>query len=121
MVDIPEKLERVAEGRIEQPQQPVRRGDNDMPPGQYRAVMRVDRLLLLRRDLQRREVVDEVVDALLGALRTARDRAMVLAMLLGGLRRCEVLGLRLVPAAEHVRDRHQRQRGENRQRRAEGP
>lgn len=31
------------------------------------------------------------VDALLGALRTARDRAMVLAMLLGGLRRCEVL------------------------------
>jgi site-specific recombinase XerD len=35
------------------------------------------------------------VDALLGALRTARDRAMVLAMLLGGLRRCEVLGLRL--------------------------
>ena len=35
------------------------------------------------------------VDALVGALRTARDRAMVLAMLLGGLRRCEVLGLRL--------------------------
>ena len=35
------------------------------------------------------------VDALLGALRTQRDRAMVLAMLLGGLRRCEVLGLRL--------------------------
>jgi len=35
------------------------------------------------------------VDALIGALRTDRDRAMVLAMLLGGLRRCEVLGLRL--------------------------
>ena len=35
------------------------------------------------------------VDALLAALRTGRDRAMVLAMLLGGLRRCEVLGLRL--------------------------
>lgn len=33
--------------------------------------------------------------ALLAALRTARDRAMVEAMLLGGLRRCEVLGLRL--------------------------
>lgn len=33
--------------------------------------------------------------ALLAALRTRRDRAMVLAMLLGGLRRCEVLGLRL--------------------------
>jgi integrase len=35
------------------------------------------------------------VDALLGALRTHRDRAIVLAMLLGGLRRCEVLGLRM--------------------------
>jgi len=35
------------------------------------------------------------VDALMGALRTHRDRAMVEAMLLGGLRRCEVLGLRL--------------------------
>ncbi|MEB3065747.1 tyrosine-type recombinase/integrase [[Mycobacterium] zoologicum] len=32
---------------------------------------------------------------LLAALRTHRDRTMVLAMLLGGLRRCEVLGLRL--------------------------
>lgn len=36
------------------------------------------------------------VDAFLGALRTRRDRAMVEAMLLGGLRRCEVLGLRFV-------------------------
>lgn len=35
------------------------------------------------------------VEALLGALRTSRDRAMVQAMVLGGLRRCEVLGLRL--------------------------
>jgi site-specific recombinase XerD len=35
------------------------------------------------------------VDRLAGALRTARDRAMVLAMVLVGLRRCEVLGLRL--------------------------
>jgi site-specific recombinase XerD len=35
------------------------------------------------------------VDALLGALRTHRDRAMTEAMVLGGLRRCEVLGLRL--------------------------
>jgi integrase/recombinase XerD len=35
------------------------------------------------------------VDALLGALRTNRDRSMVLAMVLGGLRRCEVIGLRL--------------------------
>lgn len=34
-------------------------------------------------------------EAVLRALSTSRDRAMVLAMLLGGLRRCEVLGLRL--------------------------
>ncbi len=33
-------------------------------------------------------------DRLIAALRTQRDRAMVLAMLLAGLRRCEVLGLR---------------------------
>jgi integrase/recombinase XerD len=36
------------------------------------------------------------VRALLGALRTDRDRAMVLAMVVGGLRRGEVLGLRLL-------------------------
>jgi integrase/recombinase XerD len=36
---------------------------------------------------------DEVT-RLLGALRTSRDRAMIEAMLLAGLRRCEVLGLR---------------------------
>jgi len=35
------------------------------------------------------------VDALSRALRTHRDRAMVAAMVFGGLRRCEVLGLRL--------------------------
>jgi len=35
------------------------------------------------------------VDAPLAALRTWRDRAMAEAMVLGGLRRCEVLGLRL--------------------------
>ncbi len=35
------------------------------------------------------------VDALVEVLRVARDRAMVDAMVLGGLRRCEVLGLRL--------------------------
>jgi integrase len=38
--------------------------------------------------------VDEV-ESLMGAFRTERDRAMAQAMLLGGLRRCEVLGLRL--------------------------
>jgi integrase/recombinase XerD len=35
------------------------------------------------------------VDALRAALRTHRDRAMVDAIVLGGLRRREVLGLRL--------------------------
>jgi len=35
------------------------------------------------------------VDALFRALRRRRDRAMVEAMLFGGLRRCEVLGLRI--------------------------
>ena len=35
------------------------------------------------------------VDALMATQRTRRDRAMVAAMVLGGLRRCEVLGLRL--------------------------
>jgi site-specific recombinase XerD len=35
------------------------------------------------------------VDAFTAALRTHRDRAMVAAMVLGGLRRCEVLGLRM--------------------------
>jgi len=35
------------------------------------------------------------VERLVGALRTDRDRAMVWLMLLGGLRRCEVLGLRM--------------------------
>jgi site-specific recombinase XerD len=34
-------------------------------------------------------------NALVDALRTRRDRAMVEAMLFGGLRRCEVLGLRM--------------------------
>jgi site-specific recombinase XerD len=37
----------------------------------------------------------EEAAALLGALRTRRDRAITEAMLLGGLRRCEALGLRL--------------------------
>ncbi|MGH8996446.1 MAG: tyrosine-type recombinase/integrase [Acidimicrobiales bacterium] len=35
------------------------------------------------------------VDTFMAALRTRRDRAMAEAMVLGGLRRCEVLGLRL--------------------------
>lgn len=50
----------------------------------------VRRPVLLPRILEPAEV-----DALIAALRTRRDRAMVEAMVLGGLRRCEVLGLRL--------------------------
>jgi integrase len=51
---------------------------------------------LVRRPRTLPRVLSKVeVDALLGALRRQRDRAIVLAMLLGGLRRCEVLGLRL--------------------------
>jgi integrase len=51
------------------------------------------------------------VDALMGALRTRRDVAMVSAMLLGGLRRCEVLSLRLgdIDAASKRVSHRQRQ------------
>jgi integrase/recombinase XerD len=42
-----------------------------------------------------RIVPPETANAFLAALRTHRDRAMAEAMLFGGLRRCEVLGLRL--------------------------
>jgi integrase/recombinase XerD len=42
-----------------------------------------------------RILTPEEVDELSAALRTHRDRAMVAAMVFGGLRRCEVLGLRL--------------------------
>lgn len=41
-----------------------------------------------------RVLAPETANSFLAALRTQRDRAMVEAMLFGGLRRCEVLGLR---------------------------
>lgn len=69
-------------------------------PGQ-RAVRGVP-LIRAPRTLPR--VIDpDEVDVFMAALRTRRDRAMVEAMLLGGLRRCEVLGLRLedVRPGEH--------------------
>jgi site-specific recombinase XerD len=51
---------------------------------------------LVRGVRQLPRILDAVeVEALMAALRTERDRAIVQAMLLGGLRRCEVLGLRL--------------------------
>jgi integrase/recombinase XerD len=71
---------------------PVPRGLAMRRPGQ-RAVRGVA-LIRAPRTLPR--VIDpDDVDALVAALRTYRDRAMVEAMLLGGLRRCEVLGLTL--------------------------
>lgn len=60
-----------------------RRGDGRGQP-LVRAVRRLPRIL-----------EPDEVGALMVALRTERDRAMVQAMVLGGLRRCEVLGLRL--------------------------
>jgi integrase/recombinase XerD len=42
-----------------------------------------------------RVLLPHEADIFMAALRTRRDRAMVEAMLLGGLRRCEVLGLRM--------------------------
>jgi integrase/recombinase XerD len=70
---------------------PVPRGLSTRTPS--RAVRGVP-LIRTPRTLPR--VVDpDEADALVAALRTHRDRAMVQAMLLGGLRRCEVLGLRL--------------------------
>src|SRR6266700_6152561 len=57
-------------------------------PGQGVPLVRVTRKLP-------RILAPAEVDALTAALRTHRDRAMVAAMVLGGLRRCEVLGLRL--------------------------
>lgn len=79
---------------------PVPRGLAVRRPGQ-RAVRGVP-LIRAPRTLPR--VIDpDEVDAFVAALRTRRDRAIVEAMLLGGLRRCEVLGLRLedVRPGEH--------------------
>ncbi|MET9634447.1 tyrosine-type recombinase/integrase [Lentzea sp. NPDC006480] len=71
---------------------PVPRGLAMRRPGQ-RAVRSVP-LIRTPRTLPR--VIDPgEVDAFIAALRSHRDRAMVEGMLLGGLRRCEVLGLRL--------------------------
>ncbi|WP_300008668.1 tyrosine-type recombinase/integrase [Pseudonocardia sp.] len=71
---------------------PVPRGLAARRPGQRR--VRAVPLIRTARTLPRVLEPTEV-DAFLAALRTRRDRAMVEAMLLGGLRRCEVLGLRL--------------------------
>ena len=71
---------------------PVPRGLSQRRPG-GRAVRGVP-LIRTPRTLPR--IIDpDQANALLAALRTYRDRAMVEAMLFGGLRRSEVLGLRL--------------------------
>lgn len=71
---------------------PVPRGLSTRSPG--RTVRGVP-LIRTPRTLPR--VIDpDQADRFTAALRTHRDRAMVAAMLLGGLRRSEVIGLRLV-------------------------
>ena len=73
---------------------PVPRGLAARRPGQQRRGVRGVPLIRAPRTLPR--VLEPAeVDAFLAALRTHRDRAMIQAMVLGGLRRCEVLGLRL--------------------------
>lgn len=72
---------------------PVPRGLSARRPGQRGAVRGVP-LIRAPRTLPRILEPAEV-DAFMVALRTHRDRAMVEAMVLGGLRRCEVLGLGL--------------------------
>jgi site-specific recombinase XerD len=82
----------------------ITRGDagvtkNPVPEGvaTHRSRSRGGRGLPLVRGVRRLpRVLDPAdVEALLGELRSERDRAMVQAMVLGGLRRSEVLGLRL--------------------------
>ena len=84
----------VARGDAGVTSNPVPHGLASRRPGRRRGGVR---LVRTPRTLPRVLSPSEV-DALLGALRTRRDRAMVEAMLLGGLRRCEVLGLRLCDA-----------------------
>ena len=73
-------------------------GRNPVPRGMAtrRQPGRGNTVPLIRSPRTLPQVLDsDEVDALLAALRRWRDRAMVEAMLLGGLRRCEVLGLRM--------------------------
>ena len=83
----------VARGDTPVSSNPVPRGLSTRRPGGSRRSRTVP-LVRVPRTLPK--ILSPVeVDRLLGALRTHRDQAMVLAMVLGGLRRCEVLGLRL--------------------------
>jgi integrase len=82
----------VARGDRDLARNPVPRGMAARRPGDRR---RTSVPLVRRPRTLPRVLAPDEVDAFVAALRTDRDRAMVLAMLLGGLRRCEVLGLRL--------------------------
>ena len=82
----------IIRGDTEVTRNPVPRGLAMRRPGQ-RAVRGVP--LIRAPHTLPRIINPEEVDALMAALRTRRDRAMVEAMLLGGLRRCEVLAVRL--------------------------
>lgn len=69
---------------------------NPVPRGLGSRANRRRGLPLIRSPRTLPKILDPTdVDTLVAALRTWRDRAMVQAMLLGGLRRCEVLGLGL--------------------------
>lgn len=73
---------------------PVPTGLSVRRPSDHRSRTRSAPLIRTPRTLPR--ILDSTdATALLAATRTARDRTMLLAMLLGGLRRCEVLGLQL--------------------------
>jgi site-specific recombinase XerD len=72
------------------PANPVPRG---LPTRRERSRPRQGVALIRTRRSLPKILTPAEVDALVAALRTHRDRAMVLAMVLGALRRCEVLGL----------------------------
>jgi site-specific recombinase XerD len=77
---------------------PVPNGLSVRPATSHRGRIQSSPLIRTPRTLPR--ILDSAdATALLATLRTHRDRAMLLAMLLGGLRRCEVLGLRLADIA----------------------
>jgi integrase len=83
----------VARGDVGVTANPVPRGLATRRSG-VRPGVRGSPLLRTPRTLPR-VVPPETANAFLAALRTHRDQAMAEAMLFGGLRRCEVLGLRL--------------------------
>lgn len=91
----------VARGDVAVTANPVPRGLSARRPGARRGAG--GRALIRTPKTLPRVLSPADVDALIAALRRHRDRAMVEAMVLGGLRRCEVLGLRLsdINAGEH--------------------